>query len=390
MLSTNYLYNYLCIIMSFFLRIFKTLIFILLLIKPLSANITDDLLKLSNMYKDGVLTAEEFTKAKSILLQLKKIETQKVKEKIEKQKVPKNKKSKITKKTIDKKKQLSGQIKIERIYTTVGSKFTNKSFEKMKLTFGDFIIYTHRPGAIKIKKVSNNKQYAVIGDALAVKYYNNGQDFLDIVVDKKNKELILKINEVKVLIWKGQYVQKAEATFYQILAMGRLPFHFYIKLDTASNTVAINIEKFNRSIELAVNEKKIKLSKEFNISIAQIDEVIEENDMLASYGEKIPTNNIYESGDQEKMILYSDLKKSIGEENFNQLTSNLNVDLNNKISNAVNKQVQVAINESIRDAIHSGISTAALEAGLAALIDALNSGASWADALAAGSNACGC
>ena len=112
----------------FFFRIFKILIFILLLIKPLSANITDDLLKLSNMYKDGVLTAEEFTKAKSILLQLKKIETQKVKEKIEKQKVPKNKKSKIAKKTIDKKKQLSGQIKIERIYTTVGSKFTNKTF----------------------------------------------------------------------------------------------------------------------------------------------------------------------------------------------------------------------------------------------------------------------
>ena len=374
----------------FFFRIFKILIFILLLIKPLSANITDDLLKLSNMHKGGVLTDEEFTKAKSILLELKKIETQEVKEKTETQKVQKKKNSKITKKAIDKKKQLSSAIKIERIYTTVGSKFTNKSFEKMKLTFGDFIIYTHRPGAIKIKKVSNNKQYAVIGDALAVKYYNNGQDFLDIAVDKKNKELILKINEVKVLIWKGQYVQKAEATFYQMLAMGRLPFHFYIKLDTASNTVAINMEKFNRSIELAVNEKKIKLSKEFNITVAQIDEVIEENDMLASYGEKIPTNNIYESNDQEKLILYSDLKKSLGEENFSKLTSTIDLNINNNINDAVNEQVQVAINDSIREAIHSGISTAAIEAGLAALINALNAGASWADAFAAGKGACGC
>ena len=56
----------------------------------------------------------------------------------------------------------------------------------MKLTVGDFMIYTHRPGAIKIKKVSDNKQYAVIGDNLRVKYYNNGSDFFDINVDKKN------------------------------------------------------------------------------------------------------------------------------------------------------------------------------------------------------------
>ncbi len=212
--------------MKHFFTIFKTLFFILLLIKPLYANITDDLVKLSNMHKEGILTIEEFTKAKSILLQLEKIETQEEIKKIETQKVLKNKKPNVTKKIINKKKKLSSDIKIERIYTTTGSKFTTKSFEKMKLTFGDFIIYTHRPGAIKIKKISDNKQYAVIGDALSVKYYNNGQDFLDIAIDKKNKELILKINEVKVLIWKGLYVQKAEATFYQMLAMGRLPFSF--------------------------------------------------------------------------------------------------------------------------------------------------------------------
>ena len=52
--------------------------------------------------------------------------------------------------------------------------------------------------------------------------------------------------------------------------------------------------------------------------------------------------------------------------------------------------MSVAIDESIRDAINSGIESSALEAGLNALIDALMSGASWADALAAGGNACGC
>ena len=375
--------------MNFIINIFKVLFLIILLIKPSSANITEDLLKLSDMYNKGILTSEEFTKAKSILLQIEEIEFSENSKSNELSKDQK-KKPKIVKKEVNKKKQSTDNVKIERIFTTVGSKFTNKSFEKMKLTVGDFIIYTHRPGAVKIKKRSNNKQYAVIGDNLEVKFYNKGQDFLDINVDKENKELILKINNSKILVWKGQYVQKAEATFYQILALGRLPFHFYIKLDVANSAAALNMEKFNRSIELAVNAKKKDLSSQYNITIAQIDEIIEQNDMLAAYGEIIPTNNVYDTSDQIKISLYSDLKQSIGDENFKILNKSINSNLDNELNKAVDRQVKVAIDESIRDAINSGIESAALEAGIAALIDALMSGASWAEALSAGQNACGC
>lgn len=375
--------------MNFIINIFKVLFLIILLIKPSSANISEDLLKLSDMYNKGILTSEEFTKAKSILLQIEEIEFSENSKSNELSKDQK-KKPKIVKKEVNKKKQSTDNVKIERIFTTVGSKFTNKSFEKMKLTVGDFIIYTHRPGAVKIKKRSNNKQYAVIGDNLEVKFYNKGQDFLDINVDKENKELILKINNSKILVWKGQYVQKAEATFYQILALGRLPFHFYIKLDVANSAAALNMEKFNRSIELAVNAKKKDLSSQYNITIAQIDEIIEQNDMLAAYGEIIPTNNVYDTSDQIKISLYSDLKQSIGDENFKILNKSINSNLDNELNKAVDRQVKVAIDESIRDAINSGIESAALEAGIAALIDALMSGASWAEALSAGQNACGC
>ena len=368
--------------MRYYSNLFKILFFILLMIKPLSANITEDLVKLSDMYNNGALTLDEFTKAKSILLKLEKIDSKKTSKS--------NNISKNKKKIINKKIQSSADIKIERIYTSSGSKFTNKSFEKMKLTVGDFIIYTHRPGAVKIKQISNNKQYAVIGDNLEVKFYNKGQDFLDINVDKENKELILKINNSKILVWKGQYIQKAEATFYQILAFGRLPFHFYIKLDVANNAAALNMEKFNRSIELAVNEEKKDLSSQYNITIAQIDEIIEQNDMLAAYGEIIPINNTYDAADQKKLVLYSDLKDTIGADNLNILNKDIDANLNKSLNKAVDKQVKVAIDDSIRDAINSGIESAALEAGIAALIDALMSGASWADALAAGQNACGC
>ena len=352
-------------------------------ISPLNASITDDLLKLSKMYNEGLLSKQEFEKAKSILLEIETIQTSESK-KDDIKNIPK-----ISKKT-KKKSDVSGLIKIERMYVTENSKFTNKSFEKMKLTVGDFMIYTHRPGAIKIKRVSDNKQYAVIGDNLRVKYYNNGNDFFDINIDKKNKELILKINDSTVLIWKGQYIQKAEATFYQMLAMGRLPFHFYVKLDTANNAFALNMEKFNRQIELAVIEVKEDLAEEFNLTISQIDQIIDQNDMLAAYGQKIPTNNQFSKTEQKEYELYNDLKKSIGDDNFNMLISNTNNSLQSEIKKTVSDEVQVIIDETIRDAINSGIETAALQAGINALLDALMSGASWADALAAGQSACGC
>lgn len=373
--------------MKFFFNLLKKKIIFLTIIfsfiSPLNASITDDLLKLSKMYNEGLLSKQEFEKAKSILLEIESIQTSESK-KDDIKNIPK-----ISKK-IKKKSDASSLIKIERIYVTENSKFTNKSFEKMKLTVGDFMIYTHRPGAIKIKRVSDNKQYAVIGDNLRVKYYNNGSDFFDINIDKKNKELILKINDSTVLIWKGQYIQKAEAIFYQMLAMGRLPFHFYVKLDTADNAFALNMEKFNRQIELAVIEVKQDLAEEFNLSISQIDQIIDQNDMLAAYGEKIPTNNQFSKTEQKEYELYNDLKKSIGDDNFKKLTSSTNDALQSEIKKTVSDEVQVIIDETIRDAINSGIETAALQAGINALLDALMSGASWADALTAGQNACGC
>ena len=375
------------------INILKFLFLIILLIKPLSASITDDLLKLSKMYDDGTLTSEEFSKAKKILLQLDEIESVEIKKSesipANTEKVKKIKK-KITKKKVNKKIKASSNIKIERIFTTSASKFTNKSFEKMKLTVGDFSIYTHRPGAIKIKKISDNKQYAVIGDKLNVKFYNNGGDLMDIEVDKKNKKLILKFNDSKTLVWKGQYVEKAEATFYQILGMGRIAFHYYIKRDTASTAFALNMEKFNRRIELAIIEKKKELSSQYNISIAQIDEIIEQNDMMAAYGEIIPINKTYDATEQNKLVLYADLKDTIGDENFNKLNKNIDTNVNKSLNKSVSAEVSVAIDESIRDAINSVIESSAFEAGLNALLEALMSGASWADALAAGQNACGC
>lgn len=369
--------------------ILRVLIF-LVFVSNAMASVTDDLLKLSNMYNEGLLTKEEFTKAKSILLQIEDIEVEeKSLETIVKKKDTKTtKKKKIVKKSSNKSKIFDEKIKIQRIYTTEGSKFTNKNFEKMKLTVGDFLIYTHRPGAVKIKQISTNKQLAVIGDRLKVKYYNRGQDFFNAIVNEQDKELILEVNGIKVLVWKGQYVQQANATFYQILGMGRLPFHFYVKLDVSENAAALNMERFNRKIELAVDDVKKKLSVQYNLSIEQIDGIILENDMMAVYGEQVPTNVELDKTFQKKTKLYAELKESLGEENFSMLKSNVDAKVEDALSKEVNEKVKSAIDESIREAIHSGVSTAAIEAAINAFLDALMSGASFQDAYDKAQGAC--
>ena len=369
--------------------ILRVLIF-LVFVSNAMASVTDDLLKLSNMYNEGLLTKEEFTKAKSILLQIEDIEVEeKSLETIVKKKDTKTtKKKKIVKKSSNKSKIFDEKIKIQRIYTTEGSKFTNKNFEKMKLTVGDFLIYTHRPGAVKIKQISTNEQLAVIGDRLKVKYYNRGQDFFNAIVNKQDKELILEVNGIKVLVWKGQYVQQANATFYQILGMGRLPFHFYVKLDVSENAAALNMERFNRKIELAVDDVKKKLSVQYNLSIEQIDGIILENDMMAVYGEQVPTNVELDKTFQKKTKLYAELKESLGEENFSMLKSNVDAKVEDALSKEVNEKVKSAIDESIREAIHSGVSTAAIEAAINAFLDALMSGESFQDALDKAQGAC--
>ena len=91
---------------------------------------------------------------------------------------------------------------------------------------------------------------------------------------------------------------------------------------------------------------------------------------------------------QKKNKLYSDLEASLGSEKFKSIKSGTTEIIDKSLEGAITKEIKLAVDDSIRDAINSGIESAALEAGLTALIEALLSGASWADALTAGEQAC--
>ena len=85
-------------------NIIKVISFIILISGFAHADIVEKLKSLNNLYKEGAITKEEFTKAKSILLQNKDKEENKKKiEKVKKKKIETKKKNKIVKK-IEKKK----------------------------------------------------------------------------------------------------------------------------------------------------------------------------------------------------------------------------------------------------------------------------------------------
>ena len=364
-----------------------------------AVDVTNQLEKLSNLYEKGLITDEEFKKAKSIILQIGESQQKKVKkvkdekEKVNKKIKEKNKQKKITKKKIEKDKnidQITEGIKIRKY----SSEYNKKNFEKMELVVGNFRFYTSRPGGIKITRISDRKQLAVIGDNQVVKYYNNGKNILDITSDKENLELLIKMNNKVVLRWKGKYVEMHRAHFYQVLAMGYKPFHYYVKLKGKSS-IAMNMGRFDRKIELKLITVKEKLAQEHNISIEQIDEIIERKN-LTSLGkeyedavtkevDKIINETIDRSIDEQ---LVQQLEQTIGQALAEAIVDGIEQATNEAIDKAIENELAAVIDEVIQEAINEGISEAAITAGLAAFFEALAAGASFEDAIAAGDRAC--
>ena len=95
-------------------------------------NLSKEIAVVEKLYKDGVLTKEEFEKTKKILIRNDKA---------------KKEKAKIQPKTEKKEKISSSDIK-------VNIKKTNKSagYEKAEIIYKDYRIYTFRPGGIKVKR----------------------------------------------------------------------------------------------------------------------------------------------------------------------------------------------------------------------------------------------
>ena len=382
----------------------KKIIFIFIFIfltanKSYSLDITTQLQKLADLYERGLITKEEFEKSKSIIFEI----SDQQKKKIEKARD----KTKDIKKTTEIKKENTEELKLQFDEGTheisegikivkYSTDYTQSSYEKMALLIGDYRIYTSRPGGIKIVRVSDKKQLAVIGDKQKVKFYNNGQSIIEIIEDKDNLDLKIKLNDQIILRWVGRYVPEHKATFYQVLALNYIPFHYYVKIPS-KNAVAVNMKLFNRKIELRLIDVKEELAIEYNVSVEEINEIIK-NRNLSIMNPSRTTDNIVDEeinkvidNEINKSIdktLMEELEQTIGQAIAQGIIEGIEEATNQAIDDAIENEIAAAIDSVIQEAINEGISEAAISAGLAAFFDALASGASFEEAIAAGDAAC--
>ena len=366
-----------------------------------NTSITDQLIKLSDLYTKGLITEEEFQKAKSIISEIKKKQNKVLAS------IPEEKEEiKLLNKKKKNKPKLSslGEVKIRQWGKTKASIAENKNFEKMEMVIGDYRIYTHRPGGIKIKRISDKKQLVVIGDNLKVKYYNNGDHIFEVVVNKEDLELIFKLNGIGILVWQGKYIEEHEAHFYQVLSMGSKPFHYYAKLDMANNAVALNMSKFDKNVKKAIEKVKIELAAEHGLSISEIDQILLNREAKAASKMAQKLNLTTEAAISDALNagideeLRSALERTIGQELSDGLVEGLELafgqaldaELDAELKHELAGAIDTALSEAIEEAISQGISQAAIEAGLMAFFSALEAGASWEEAIAAGDAACNC
>ena len=397
----------------------------------LYSGVTEELIKLDNLYEKGSITKKEYDKAKSIILNMDKDKEEKVKKVKKQPQKTKEYKSRLAKldslykegvitkqeynkakaiilemeensqKIINKAKTLKQENDTRLLRTVEIKKYKDnvgeESMELMEMTIGDFRIYSHRPGGIKVRRISDGQQLLVISDNLKVTYYGDSEDIIDIennTQDKNNPRLNLKIKKVPVISWKGKYVPKHRATFYQVMAIGNKPFQYYIKLTKKGNpVVGLNISKFDRKIENAVTKAKTRLAAKYEISIDEIDNIMKNREskaiaelesVIQKEEDKImqaSLDNLVDSAINEELA--AELEKTIGEAMANELVSAIEAETGAAIDQAIQDELAAAIDQAVAEAVQLGIDEATAAAAIQAMLDVYARGGTDAEAMAA-------
>ena len=349
-----------------------------LLFRPVFADeLKTKINQLDKYLKEGLISQSDYTDAKEAFIKLEEI---------------KSKREKAQKKALDENKNKNKQFVIRKFKKQPKGA---KEFEKMEIKFSDFRIYTHRPGAMKVKRISNGEQLAVVGDNLKLKHFNNSNDLIKFEKVNDTKS-VLKIANVPILTWDLRTVKKHQANFYQVLGLGTKPFHYYIVLYNKNKTIALNYSHFDRQIQKAIDKAKIRLASVHNVSIAQIETLMKKREEKALLelqkviGEKkdevleVSINNAVENELQRQ------LDAALGQALANEFNVALEQATGQAMDQALENELAAAIDETIAEAISMGISEAAIAAGIAAALAVLAAGGTEEEAIAAGEAACGC
>ena len=263
-----------------------------------------------------------------------------------------------------------------------------KNYEKMEMLFGDYRIYTHRPGAVKIRRISDNKQLVVFSDKFKVKFYNNGDRIFDFILDEDKENISIKFRDLELFTWKGKYVSKHRAYFYQILTYDNQPFHYYIKL-LGKQSSAINMEKFETKISKAISKAKIQIAAKYNMTPELIDLILKKRKQTTD--KKLEAIIKQEKENIEKQVdneIDKTLQASLSDEVAKQIEDTIGQEIAKEfdsiIIDGMEAEFASIVDEAVEEAINQGISQATAEAAIRAIMDVLAAGGTEEEAM----NAC--
>ena len=359
--------------------------------KKRSTDLDKQLEVIKKLYDDGILSEKDYNKTKSLLIKK------------------------------DKEKK---QVDAESFVAEPGTFIVNieethgKNYEKAELIYKNYRVYTYRPGGIRVETSSGTK-LAQITDNLKVKYFNNGENFVTVKknvlsdktgaagiqdgikktfkllssdnpfkkkkkkFDKDAHKLELFIEGKKVLHYEGRYVAKHRSYFYQVLTSDFQSFHFYIRMPGRA-AIALQMESFNRKIDNAVRRAKERLSAEYDITMEQIDDII--NDRVAEEADKAVQEGIQDAISQS---VSDAIQQSVGEAMSAGLVAAIEEATGEAIDDALEQELADAIDAEIARAVEMGIEEAAVTAGWQAYFDTIARGGTEAEASANAYEACG-
>ena len=262
-----------------------------------------------------------------------------------------------------------------------------ESYEKMEMLFGDYRIYTHRPGGLKIRRLSDNKQLVVFSDKFKIKFYNDGDKIFDFILDEKKENISIRYKDIELFTWKGKYISKHQAYFFQIMTYNNQPFHYYINL-RAKPSSALNIKKFELKITKAVSKAKIKIAAKYNITPELIELILKKRKLAA---DKKIEEIILEEKQVDKEISDSidkTLTASLSNEVAKQIEDTIGLEITKEFDSIIIDGMEAELasinDEAVEEAVSEGVSQATAEAAIRAIMNVLAEGGTEEEAM----NAC--
>ena len=267
---------------------------------------------------------------------------------------------------------------------------SKKNYEKMEIIFDDYRLYTSRPGAIKIRRISTDEVLVLFSDKFKIKFFNDGESLFNFILNEQNQRIKLEYKEKTILHWEGKYIEKHNANFYQILAQGYIPFHFYIQLPGRA-PIALNMDTFNTRINKAIAKAKVRIAAKYNISLETIEAIMKKRENKVNK----ELSKIVEEEKEEllRKASTSAVEDTISSELERQIELSVGqamaAEYNDIIIDGMEDVLASAVDEAVAEAVNQGISEAAAEAGIRAALDVLARGGSEQEAWDAGCAAAG-